>query len=198
MIHSQAHTPRIITPSTTRRSFCQGLLAATAAVTSTTVPAFAILKTEFDFKDIRRLKIKHAYTGEAFTGVYYEYGEYLPDAMHEIDYIMRDYTQNEFLPMDVRLIDMLARTTYELDQTEILITSGYRTRKTNIRIYQETGRAAIKSLHLQGMAADFWTPHHSMSTTGRLLKSFQMGGVGMYPGHNFVHGDVGPVRNWVR
>lgn len=183
--------------SLTRRRFCSSLIAG-ASVLATAPKAFSIQKTEFDFRDIRKLKIRHARTDEVFEGVYYEYGEYLPDAMRQIDYILRDYTQDEFLPMDVRLIDMLARTTHELDDTELLITSGYRTRRTNIRIYQETGRASLQSLHLQGMAADFWTPKHSMKTTGRLLKSFQMGGVGIYPGHNFVHGDVGPVRSWIR
>jgi uncharacterized protein YcbK (DUF882 family) len=118
--------------------------------------------------------------------------------MQQIDYILRDYSQNQFLPMDVRLIDLLARTANELCEDELLITSGYRTEKTNIRIYHETGRAALNSLHLQGMAADFWTPKHSPQTTGKLLKSFGVGGVGIYPRNNFVHGDVGTVRSWVR
>jgi uncharacterized protein YcbK (DUF882 family) len=55
---------------------------------------------------------------------------------------------------------------------------------------------ASKSLHLQGKAVDIRLPGCKLPLLHRAAMELKGGGVGYYPGPNFVHIDVGRVRYW--
>lgn len=147
----------------------------------------------------RRLNVFHAQTGERFEGVYFADGAYLPDAMDQLDSVLRDHRADEATMMDVRLYDLFARIQSRLEtQKAIRVTSGYRTLATNEALRRRTRWAAKNSLHIQGMAADFTLPGVSGRTLAKAAQSLSMGGVGTYRGAQFIHVDVGAVRSWTR
>jgi uncharacterized protein YcbK (DUF882 family) len=55
---------------------------------------------------------------------------------------------------------------------------------------------AKKSFHMSGMAIDVRLPDVDLARLHAAALSLGLGGVGYYPGSNFVHMDVGPVRQW--
>lgn len=147
----------------------------------------------------RRLKVFHARTGERFEDVYYADGIYMPDAMEQLDNVLRDHRADEATMMDVRLYDLFARLQARLETNEaIRVTSGYRTPATNEALRRRTRWAAKNSLHIQGMAADFTLSGKSGRTLAKAAQSLSMGGVGTYRGAQFIHVDVGAVRKWTR
>lgn len=74
----------------------------------------------------------------------------------------------------------------------IIIQSGYRTPGHNARL----AKAAKKSQHVLGNAADIRIPGLDTTALTRLAKAIGVGGVGFYPHNGFVHVDVGRVREW--
>jgi uncharacterized protein YcbK (DUF882 family) len=65
---------------------------------------------------------------------------------------------------------------------------------------QERGGAhsgvATHSLHMDGKAIDIRVPGIKLEHLRDKAKSLKIGGVGFYPGSNFVHVDTGRVRYW--
>jgi uncharacterized protein YcbK (DUF882 family) len=52
------------------------------------------------------------------------------------------------------------------------------------------------SLHMQGQAIDICLVDVRTSLLGDAARELQAGGVGFYPGSDFVHVDTGRVRYW--
>lgn len=147
----------------------------------------------------RTLDIRNAQTGESFKGTYFGDGYYEPDAMASLDYLMRDFHVDETIMMDVRLYDIFAALQDALDSREpLVITSGYRSQKTNDKLRRRNRWAAKNSLHIPGMAADLKIHGVTSSQLVKVVKSLNMGGVGSYRGSNFIHVDTGAVRSWRR
>jgi len=147
----------------------------------------------------RTLDIRNASTGDKFKGTYFGDGYYEPDAMAELDYLMRDFHTDETTLMDVRLYDIFAALQDTLDAREpLVITSGYRTKKTNEKLRRRNRWAAKNSLHVPGMAADLKIHGISSSQLVKVVKNLKMGGVGSYSGSSFIHVDTGAVRSWRR
>lgn len=172
-----------------RRSVFLGAAAALCA------PAIA----RAEIAGTRRLNLFRADTDEAFDGVYYADGLYEPEAMVQLDTLLRDVNADESIMMDVRLYDVLAETQSRIETSKpIRVTSGFRTRANNEALRRRTRWASKNSLHIQGMAADFTIPGVRGSTLAKAAKSLKMGGVGTYSGASFIHVDVGAVRAWRR
>ena len=55
---------------------------------------------------------------------------------------------------------------------------------------------ASGSLHMVGKAIDIRVPGVELDHLRAAARSLQLGGVGFYPGSNFVHVDTGRVRFW--
>jgi len=80
----------------------------------------------------------------------------------------------------------------------IVIYSAYRSPATNAMLRRRSSGVAEYSQHMVGKAMDTTMPGMSMERVREIGIQLQRGGVGYYPGSNFVHLDVGNVRHWPR
>lgn len=172
-----------------------GAFAATALVAAPTYSKAAGLLRGSG--DIRRIKMYSARTGEKIDMIYWVEGDYIKDAVQEVNHFMRDWRTGDVKNMDLRTIDIMAASLNLLDVNEpFMLLSGYRSPKTNAMLRSRSTGVAKNSLHLKGQAADLRLSSRSVSQIGRAAASCAAGGVGRYSGSNFVHMDCGPVRTW--
>ena len=149
--------------------------------------------------DIRKLKMISDKTGERIDTIYWIDGGYIPEALHEIDVLMRDWRRNEVKPIDLRTIDILAASHGMLDTAEpFRLMSGYRSAKTNAMLRRQSRSVSKNSLHITGQAADVRLGTRSVKQLAKAAQTCKSGGVGKYSRSNFVHLDCGPVRLWGR
>lgn len=149
--------------------------------------------------DIRRIRMYSGRTGEKIDMIYWVEGEYIRDALKEINYFMRDWRTNGTKSMDARTLDIIAATHNLLDVSEpYMLLSGYRSPQTNAMLRSKSRAVAKNSLHMKGQAADLRLASRSVSQISRAATSCKAGGVGRYSSSNFVHMDCGIVRNWGR
>ncbi|MEM8872547.1 MAG: DUF882 domain-containing protein [Pseudomonadota bacterium] len=178
-----------------RRDVLSGLfagLAATAAPTYSNAAGFLR-----GAGDIRRIKLHSRRTGESIDTIYWVEGKYIPEALSEISWFMRDWRQNEVIQYDRRNIDILAATLRLMDTEEgYRVVSGYRSPATNRLLSRTNGGVARNSYHTKGMAADLKLTTRSISQMAKAAVACHAGGVGKYNRSNFVHMDCGPVRTW--
>ena len=146
----------------------------------------------------RRIDLRRAATGERFNGVYFAAGRYIPDALAHLDWVLRDVHADRAAMMDLALVNLLCLMNSAMPGRELIVTSAYRTRATNDRLRRRTGLAARNSLHLHGMAVDFYCQRVPPRAIARLARRFDVGGVGRYDRLGFVHVDVGVSRYWRR
>ena len=148
----------------------------------------------------RVLSFFNTHTGERLKAAYSAGGAYQPDALRDLNYILRDFRVNEIKPIDPRVFDLLHELggTLETDQPFHII-SGYRSPHTNTVLRERGGAAtgvASHSLHMVGQAIDIRLPGVKLENLRNAARSLKIGGVGFYPDLNFVHVDVGRVRYW--
>lgn len=178
----------------------RGILGAFAATAVSAAPtysnAFSLLKGA---GDIRSLNMVSQRTGERLNTVYWIEGEYIPEALEEVNRLMRDWRTGTTIDIDPRNIDILAASHRLLDtDTPYLLLSGYRTPKTNAMLRSRSRSVARNSLHMKGQAADIRVAGRSTSQISRAAISISAGGVGKYSRANFVHIDSGATRVWGR
>lgn len=149
---------------------------------------------------VRTLSFFNTHTGERVTSAYCCDGRYEPEALKQINHILRDFRTNEVKPIDPRLLDLLHELggTLESDAPFHII-SGYRSPHTNAALRARGGAdtgVASKSLHMVGKAIDIRVPGVKLDHLRAAARSLKLGGVGYYPSSNFVHVDTGRVRYW--
>jgi uncharacterized protein YcbK (DUF882 family) len=98
--------------------------------------------------------------------------------------------------MDPRLADLMMAVIDKFGRPELWIVSGYRAPRFNTLLRKRLGEVARNSLHTRGEALDFIVPDTPLAQVSSFLRKLKRGGVGYYPGSEFVHMDVGPVRFW--
>lgn len=146
---------------------------------------------------IRRLHMECEKTGEFINIIYWVDGQYIPEALAELNYFMRDARADAFIRMDPKNFDILAAA-HQLLETErpYMLLSGYRTKRTNQILRRSSGRVARNSLHIEGKAADVRIRGVGAKTLARAAERCRAGGVGTYRRSGFVHIDCGGVRTW--
>jgi uncharacterized protein YcbK (DUF882 family) len=146
----------------------------------------------------RTLSFDCTNAGEQLNEVdYWVEGNYVPDALKEINRALRDYRTNEVYPIAPKLLDLLYQLGRELDtDCRFELTSGYRSPQTNARLHELDAGVATNSLHMKGLAADITLPGRPLDQVHGAALAMQLGGVGYYPKDNFIHVDVGRVRRW--
>ena len=147
----------------------------------------------------RTLAFDNIHTGEKLRVEYWAQGRYLPDALAEVNHVLRDFRTGQVHPITPQLLDLLALVRARLESSEpINVISGFRSPATNamLRGEHEHSGVASKSLHMQGMAIDLRIPGRSLAAVHMAALAQRGGGVGYYPQSDFVHMDVGRVRTW--
>ena len=182
------------TTGVTRR----GLLGAFAATAVTAAPTFANAAGFLrGAGDIRRIKMYSGRTGERIDMIYWIEGNYIGDAVNEVNHFMRDWRTNDVVKIDLRTVDIMAAAHNLLDVNEpYMLLSGYRSPKTNAMLRSRSGGVAKNSLHMRGQAADLRLSSRSVNQIAKAAAVCRGGGVGRYSGSNFVHMDCGTVRTW--
>lgn len=180
---------------TTRRA----LLGAFAGVA--TVAAAPAYPKVFGFLkgagDVRRVRMYSQRTGEMLDTIYWIEGDYIKEAMKEINWFMRDWRSDHTIDYDRRNIDIIAAAHRLLETNEpFMLLSGYRTPATNAMLRKRSRGVASKSYHIRGMAADLKLRSRSVTQMAAAAKACNSGGVGSYGRSNFVHMDCGPIRTW--
>jgi uncharacterized protein YcbK (DUF882 family) len=147
----------------------------------------------------RALAFDNLHTGEKLKVEYWAGGRYLPDALTEVNHVLRDFRSGEVHPIAPQLLDLLVLLRARLETAEpVSVISGYRSPATNamLRGRSEHSGVASKSLHMQGMAIDLRFAGRSLAQVHNAALAQRGGGVGYYPASDFVHVDVGRVRTW--
>ena len=147
-----------------------------------------------------RLRFYHTHTNERLDLIYRRDGNYLPDALAELDHFLRDHRTGEVRHFDPHLFDLLYDLTASVNDAsgEIDVICGYRTPWSNefLRTRSAHTGVALHSLHMQAEAIDIRLPGIPTSAVRDAALRLQRGGVGYYRDSNFVHVDVGRVRRW--
>lgn len=176
----------------------RGLLGAFAATVATAAPTYSQAAGFLrGAGDIRRISMYSGRTGERLDTIYWIEGEYIAEAVREINVHMRDWRTGEAVQMDLRTIDIMAAASNLMDANEpYLLLSGYRSPQTNAMLRGQSLGVASNSLHMRGQAADLRLQSRTTAQMASAALACNAGGVGRYNGSNFVHMDCGPVRTW--
>jgi uncharacterized protein YcbK (DUF882 family) len=147
-----------------------------------------------------RLRFYHTHTRERLDIVYRRGDEYIPDALDKLDHYLRDHRTGDVRHFDPRLFDLLYDLTASLGDSggEIDVVCGYRTPWSNefLRTRSAHTGVARHSLHMQGEAIDIRLPGIPTAELRDAALRLHRGGVGYYRSSDFVHVDVGRVRQW--
>ncbi|WP_425404241.1 DUF882 domain-containing protein [Hwanghaeella sp.] len=180
----------MITNPVSRRGFITQAIALSAVLGSG--PAFALQRAEH-----RTLTVESLHTGEKCKATFWEQGHYNPDALAELNTIMRDHRTGDVFEIDQNLYDALYALSAVVEaQPRFQLISGYRSPKTNAKLAANGNGVAKKSYHMRGMASDIRAERVDLDRLHKAAKALKAGGVGKYVRSNFVHVDVGPVRYW--
>jgi uncharacterized protein YcbK (DUF882 family) len=148
-----------------------------------------------------QLKMTNLHTGESLDIVYRIGNTYLPEALEKLNYFLRDHNTQDVSNYDPKEFDVLHAMMARLGKLNgvIEIVCGYRTPETNATLRQNSPQTGVAehSQHMEGHAIDLRVPGVPTARLRDAALSLQAGGVGYYPVSQFVHVDVGPVREWV-
>ena len=178
----------------TRRALL-GAFAATSVIAAPSYShAFGFLRGA---GDVRRVRMYNGRTGEVINTTYWIDGNYIKEALSEINHFMRDWRNDQVKAIDTRTIDIAAAAHNLLDTNEpYMLISGYRSPETNAMLRARSSGVAKNSRHLTGEANDLRLKSRSVDQMYRAASAVAAGGVGRYTSSNFVHMDCGPVRSW--
>lgn len=182
----------LLLPALSRRGF---LKYGAAAMLAASAPGKALAAIAASPE--RKLSFYHLHTGEKLNATYWADGAYQQDGLGEIYHLLRDFRSGDVSPIDTGLLDLLHSLSMKLDTTaQFHVISGYRSPNTNAMLAKHSQGVAKHSLHMEGLAIDIRLPGRDLADVHRAALSLKSGGVGYYPVSNFVHVDVGRVRQW--
>ena len=178
-ISQQAHAGNLLEPGTVG--------SASAVAATTPGPRYA-------------LHLHHLHTGENLDVIYRVGNVYLPDALQKLNLFLRDHRTQAKSSYDPSEFDLLHAVMTRLGRPDGLIdiVCGYRTPESNhyLRTRSASTGVAEHSQHMLAKAIDIRVPGVQTSVLRDAALSIGAGGVGYYPISQFVHVDVGPVREW--
>ena len=144
------------------------------------------------------LLLYNTHTAERIDIVYRRGDAYIPEALAKLDFFLRDHRTGDIRHFDPRLYDILSDLTASVGRPggEIDIVCGYRASSTNESLRARTTGVARNSLHIQAEAIDLRMPGIDTLKLRKAALALARGGVGYYPHSDFIHLDVGRVRQW--
>lgn len=145
----------------------------------------------------KKLSFHNLHTGENLRAEFWAEGKFIPEALGEINRVLRDHRTNEISAIDPALLDLLHALQRKIETKETFhVISGYRSPASNAKLRTHSGGVATHSLHMSGKAIDIALPGCKLTDLRRAALSLRAGGVGYYPASGFVHVDTGHVRHW--
>ena len=197
----------IVVPSVLRRALCAVALVAATFSTFNTAKADDDLPTgmkaaaaKAGLIDTIRLKLHHLHTGESINVVVKKDGQMVQTGLADLNHFLRDHRTQDTADYDPREFELLHALLAKLGKPDatIDIVCGYRTPQSNnfLRTRNAVTGVAEHSQHMLSKAIDIRIPGVSTLALRDAALSLGMGGVGYYPTSQFVHVDVGPVRQW--
>lgn len=146
------------------------------------------------------LRMHHLHTGENIDIVYRIGNTYVPAALRQLSYFLRDDRTQDVSSYDPKEFDVLHAIMTRLGRPDgvIDIVCGYRSPWSNnfLRTRGPDTGVAEHSQHMLAKAIDIRVPGISTIRLRNAALALHAGGVGYYPVSQFVHVDVGPVRTW--
>ncbi len=140
----------------------------------------------------RRLALRHAATGERFSGPWHDGRTPDPNAMADLSQVLADSRTGDVMPFDPLAVEVLWEVARRSGLAgELTILSGYRTPQTNLAV-----RGAGDSQHLRAGALDVLVASERLAGFAEQALKLGRGGVGVYAQRGFVHLDSGPFRQW--
>jgi len=177
---------------THRRSFLK-----TSAVLATALSVPAVARAAAAAPHERVLRLYNTHTGESLKSVFWAEGDFIPDALTDINKLLRDHRNNTIATMDPQLLLLLDRVSAKFGGTDVLhVISGYRSPESNAKLAKASGGVAKHSMHLEGKAIDIRMPGRDLAALHKAAMNAKGGGVGYYPDSQFVHLDTGRPRHW--
>ena len=146
----------------------------------------------------RELAMVHTHTQERIQTVYAIAESYVPDVLKSLNRFLRDHYTGDIGQIDPRLFDLLHQVRLMVGAARPFeVISGYRSAATNETLRITRGGGVVRhSLHMEGRAIDVRLPGVPLADVRDAALSLKAGGVGYYPGQQFVHLDTGRVRRW--
>ena len=148
-------------------------------------------------QDERTLTFYHTHTDKWLTVTFAANGDFVSDALQEVNEFLGDFRTGDSIEMDPELLNIL----YDLRQAvggegAYEVISGYRSPATNEMLRQQGSGVARNSQHVQGKAIDVRLQGVDTAVLRDAAIELQRGGVGYYKGSDFVHVDTDRVRRW--
>ena len=179
-----------------RRNFLTTAASVTAAFATTTLlPDFAFAAKALP--PTRSLAFRSLHTGEEIKATYLRDGQLQPEGVKALNFVLRDWRNDEIWQMDPQLFDLLYALRRRMDSSQPFeLISGYRSPETNAMLAAASSGVAKRSLHMKGMASDIRLPERDLLALHKVAVAMKAGGVGLYTKSGFVHVDTGRVRYW--
>ncbi|NTW07565.1 MAG: DUF882 domain-containing protein, partial [Syntrophaceae bacterium] len=179
-----------------RRFFLKGTLFTTAL--ALLQPGQVLANLSREKLPSGRLKLYNIHTGEKINTTYRNQdGQYSSQSIKELNWLLRCHYTDQQYPIDIKTIEFLDLVSTRLGcGHEIHVISGYRSPRYNNYLLSSGHKVAKHSLHLEGRALDIRIPGTALSDVRSTAISLRIGGVGYYPGNDFVHIDSGAFRTW--
>jgi uncharacterized protein YcbK (DUF882 family) len=175
-----------------RRSFLKSSVVLASAIG---MPALA--KAAQPAPAERTLRLYNTHTGESLRSVFWAEGQFIPDALKDINKLLRDHRNDKIAEMDPKLILLLNDVSDKFGDNQVLhIISGYRSPESNAKLAAASNGVAKHSMHMDGKAIDIRMPGKNLAQLHKAAMAMKAGGVGYYPDSQFVHMDTGRVRYW--
>ena len=176
-----------------RRSFLK-----TSAVIASAMSVPTLARAAAAAPNERVLRLYNTHTGESVKSVFWAEGQFIPDALADINKLLRDHRNNTVANMDPQLLLLLDRVSNSVGgpNNMLHVISGYRSPESNAKLAAESGGVAKHSMHLEGKAIDIRMPGCNLAALHKAAMNANGGGVGYYPESQFVHMDTGRPRHW--
>lgn len=144
------------------------------------------------------LRLFETHRDNSIAIVYRRGNTYIPSAIGKLDYFLRDHRNGKVYQMNPHLFDLLHALEVKVGRPNAVIDviCGYRSPSTNSYLRHHTDGVAKHSLHMLGEAIDIRIPGVPLRKLRQAALSLHRGGVGYYPESDFLHVDIGRVREW--
>jgi uncharacterized protein YcbK (DUF882 family) len=150
-----------------------------------------------DTGSVRRITLKNLHAPEVLDVVYRRGGEYLPEALAQVEMLLRDHRTGDRHPIDPQLLDTLYEVAQGVGVDPVFsVISGFRSPQTNAMLHERSSGVASHSLHMEGRAIDVRLSRVDCADLAAKALDMKRGGVGYYRQSDFVHLDTGRFRTW--